>query len=142
MLAVVLGSASVLAAAMPTLADWQERSSLASARKEIEMAIVTASSAAAESGRSAEVTLAQNRLTVTMASEWGGRATVIPTMRFDKVYGVRVAATDSAITFDERGVTTPRRRSTRVVYRIMGPGGLDSVCVTRRGRILGRGCAS
>lgn len=127
MLTVVATVTALTPIALPGFSTLVERNRLSAARDEITSAIATARSSAMQKGRSTTVRFSSNRMWVTAVSANSGATTVVPAKSFLALYNVSVAASDSILTFDSRGVATPSRGARGIV--IVGRSG-RSVCVT------------
>jgi prepilin-type N-terminal cleavage/methylation domain-containing protein len=129
---------------LPKFHALEERSRLASARQELQAAIATARAAAIQKGRTAQVVIVGNALTVRVTIDNAGTTkTLLNRIQLDSVYKVTVtpsAPADSLLTFDMRGFLRPRLGATEI-YHIVGASKRDSVCITTGGQIMPRSCS-
>lgn len=140
LLAAVIAICVVTLLAVPKFAILAERNTLRAARDEIASTIANARAAAMEKGRTTTLRISGNQLWVTVAtSNAGGTKTVVPAKSLMALYRVSLASTDTTISFDRRGFATPRLSSTGI-FRIVRGESRDSVCVTRSGLVMARGC--
>lgn len=139
MLTVVVLMTSLAAFSMPRFATLRERGNLSSARQQIEAAIVTARSTAVQKGLPATVRVANNRVWVTAMTASGSTITIMTPVPLDSVYRVKVAASDTSLSFDARGFASPRLGAPGIV-RLVGATRRDSVCITVIGQLMPRGC--
>lgn len=152
-LLLVIGMVGVLALiAGPRARAFRESASVRGARMELSAAIEAARSAAIQRGRPARVRIRTDSLLVTVDTGAPGAAAtgtfrVLGPLRLDSEYVVTVTPAvegDSVITFDSRGLANPRVGTPGTPgarYVIARGTRKDSVCVSRLGMILPRGCA-
>jgi type II secretion system protein H len=132
--------------AVPKVAIYRDRSNVNAARERIESTIATARASAIHKGRISRFNISGNVISVeTRDPTSGAWQWQMNALNLNSIYSsVQVqlgGAVTSALYFEPRGVTwsTVRPAST-VVYRIVGKTRTDSVCVSRHGQILPRGC--
>ena len=128
----------------PRMSGYRERLNIGAARSQVETAVTTARAAAIQKGFPARLRIVNNQMSVVATMNSAGQTIVIlgPVM-FSSTLGVSVqprAAADSLITFDSRGLASPRLAATGR-FRITGATTSDSVCLTIMGALLPRGCA-
>ena len=143
MLIVVVIVGALTMFAIPKFSVVVQRNKLSAAREEITAAIATARAAAVQKGRSATFRIVSgNRIAVTVVSaDQSTTTTLVPAKSLMTLYNVSIAsATDSAITYDMRGFVTPRLSSTGMIKLRQGAR-RDSICLTRAGQIMPRGCS-
>jgi prepilin-type N-terminal cleavage/methylation domain-containing protein len=141
MLIVMVIVAGLAIFSLPRFGGLRDRSRMTAARQEIEAGIATARAAAIQKGRTARFRLAAGFLTVTVDTTAGGaQKTLIARHSLDSLHGVTTSATDTMITFDPRGFAQPRLAATGI-FRVLGTGRRDSVCVTPAGQIMPRRCS-
>ena len=137
---VMVGMLSIFA--IPKFSLVAESNKISAAREEITAAIATARAAAVQKGRTATLWFSGNTMWVTViTSNSGTTTTVVPVKSFSTLYNVSVTAPASAITFDMRGFVNPPLPPPKGVFLIAGSSKRDSVCVTRTGQIMPRGCS-
>lgn len=147
-LLVVIAIAGVMVAmAAPRARAFRESAGVRGARQELATAIEAARGAAIQRGRPARVRVRADSLLVTVDTGAPGAATsgtyrVLGPLRLDSEYVVRLVSAvegDSVITFDARGLANPRLD--HVARYVLRRGAhRDSLCVSRLGMILPRGC--
>lgn len=148
-LLVVLSLAAILGAiAGPRMVAFRDRSAMRSARLELAAAVEATRSAALQKGRPARLVARGDSVVVTVqVGPPGGAATgwltvlTVPSLR--RSYGASLALgdpRDSLLAFDARGLAAPRLDRTARLIVTKG-GRRDSVCVSRVGLLLPRGCA-
>lgn len=142
MLIVVVMVGALTLITLPKFSGLVERNQLNSAREEIQAAIATARAAAVQKGRTATLRFSGNTMWVTVVTnDAGNTATLVPVKNYRSLYNVSLSASDSMITYDMRGFTSPRLAST-AVFRIIGNSSKrDSVCLTAAGQIMPRSCS-
>lgn len=129
--------------AAPKFLVLQDRSSLRSARQEVEALIGTARSAAIQKGRSTRFFVHGNTVgVVATINDAGATTNLVNPVPLDTLYGVTMTlagSADTAVVFDPRGFASPRLGGT-VVYRLTKSARTDSTCISRVGQILGQRC--
>lgn len=134
-LMVMLIAGMVLAFALPRFGALRESGRMNAARTQMVSTVTTARSAAVQNGRPARWIRNGNQIQVVAMNAAGVFANVIPPVSFDAAYRVDLNSTMDTITYDARGMANvPTGR----IY-IRGAR-VDSVCVTRLGAVLLKGC--
>lgn len=147
---VLLGTASALAA--PKTMALLRSARTASARRQLAAAAEAARAGAIQRQRPATVQVvavkdkfgAVTGATVTASVDTGGAQPYVVSRQTLAVPAAPRAAGDTSVTYDARGLLTPRRTSppTPVIYLLgAAGGGRDSVCLSPYGHILPRDCA-
>jgi prepilin-type N-terminal cleavage/methylation domain-containing protein len=147
-LMIVVAMMGILATlGLPKFRTVRDQNNVAGARQRIESMVASARAAAVHKGRLSLFAISGN-----MSSVWTQNPTTgiwqqqTPWVNINSVYsGVNIQIGGPGwnyVYFEPRGLTwaTSRPPST-VVFRLVGQISMDSVCVTRMGQILPRGCA-
>jgi prepilin-type N-terminal cleavage/methylation domain-containing protein len=147
MLIVVVMISVLTLIAVPKVALYRDRTNVNAARERIESAISTARAAAIHKGHIAFFTTSGNWMSVwTWDPNTGAMTQQVSWINLTSLYsGVTVqvgGAGWSSVYFEPRGVTwSSLRPPSTVVFRVVGQTRSDSVCVSRTGQILPRGCS-
>ena len=132
--------------ALPKFVTIRDRQNIAGARARIESAIATARAAAIHKGRLSIFLVSGNTMAVwTQNPTTGFWQQQITSMNLAAVYpGVSVqfgGAGWNYVYYEPRGMTwSIAKPPSTLVFRIVGQTRRDSVCVSRQGQILPRGC--
>lgn len=142
---IVLAVASILAVMMgPSVSGLRGAQAVRGARGEIVAVIEAARGAALQRGRLARLEVRRDDTLVAIADDGSAAGyQVVATANLHKVYGVALdtSAAPSQLWFDGRGLANPRLASTaRYVVTYRATKQTDSVCVSRMGLLLPRGC--
>jgi type II secretory pathway pseudopilin PulG len=139
---VIVGIVAIMA--VPKMKAAANVRSVSAARERVEAMIGTARAAAIHKGRQSLFFSTGNWISVwTMNPVTGYWEPHTPYQHIPSLYpGLSLQLGGSGwnyVWYDSRGMTWAKPTST-VVFRIVGPTRTDSVCVTRMGQILPRGC--
>jgi type IV fimbrial biogenesis protein FimT len=142
---VVAGAIALVA--VPRFAALRGGQAVRGARGEVVSTIEAARAAALQRGRLAWVVRSGNRVVAATVDEDARSRVVVATADLARLYSVTVRTADPAddsITFDGRGLATPRlvRAAPYARFIVSSADGRfrDSVCVTSLGMILPPGC--
>lgn len=144
---IIVGLLAMLAG--PKMTHYRDNTAVRSARQEVAAVIEAARAGAIQRGRSGKISVDVSTSTMRALVDTGavfgattGQYTIMATASFPQLYGVTLqiaTAGDSSITFDPRGLASPRLgRVGRI--RVVGRWSKDSVCVSSFGTILPRDC--
>lgn len=143
MLIVLTVMGMVVTFAAPPLRRMGDRSNLRGARDELAAMIATARAAAIQKGREGRFHLSTgDTVRVTVDTAANTPMIVVANRSMKELYGVSLsvsATVDTVIPFDSRGFASTKSGNT-VRIRFTGPAGVDSLCVTKFGLVLKRGC--
>ena len=134
---VIVGSLALFT--LPRFTGLNEASKLAAARKEVEAAVATARAAAIQKGRESQFSIAGNLMLVSVdTNALGKRDTIVDLKPLNTLYKVTVSSSTPSVTFDPRGWANAA--SYPVKFVLTSTSRKDSVCFTKTGQLLPRGC--
>jgi prepilin-type N-terminal cleavage/methylation domain-containing protein len=133
---VILGTVTILTT--PRLRLMRAQAAFSSARTETASYLSQARAVALQRGREARFVTAGNNITVTVDSS-GTQVVFARPRNLQLAYGVSLTATRAEIAFDPRGIAIGNASMERV--RIVRDSLIDSVCVTKLGKVIARGCS-
>ena len=147
-LLIVVAMIGILATlGIPKFRFIREQNNVQGARARIESAVATARSAAIHKGRLALFVTSGNWISVwTQDPTTGAWQQQMPWQDLNKVYpGVTIQVGGPGWTYvyyEPRGLTwASSKPPSTLVFRVVGPTKSDSVCVSRQGQLLPRGCS-
>ncbi|MGH7713601.1 MAG: type IV pilin protein [Gemmatimonadaceae bacterium] len=142
---VIVGALAALA--IPKFSIVRDSNNVGGARARMESTIATARAAAIHKGRLSVFTVSGNWISVrTQNPTTGLMQYQVRPFDLSAVYpGVQIQVGGPGITniwYEPRGLTWSGAKPTgTLVFRVIGHTKRDSVCVTRQGQLLPRGCA-
>jgi type II secretion system protein H len=147
-LLIVLVIVGVLAAlALPKFRIVRDQNNVSGARARIESTVATARAAAIHKGRLSQFVVSGNRISVwTQDPTTGSWQQQVSSLDLSAVYpGVQIqlgGASLPHIYYEPRGFTwSGAKPPSTLVFRVVGQTKTDSVCVSRQGQLLPRGCS-
>lgn len=137
-------AAIMMAMAAPKLRDVRDRSNLRAAKDQVASMVAAARASAIQKGRTARVSIKADTFKVLVDTNATPlRMTVVAPRPIKTIFSLTSVASanaaDTVITFDSRGLGSTGSGLT-ARFRFTGPAGTDSVCVSRYGLIMKKGC--
>ncbi len=142
---VVTLAAIMMAMAFPRLSESRRAAQLATARAQVETYLSVARSIAVRNGGKTQLVRNGNKLTIE-AETGTGWVTMVNPLKLGGGSDVGLTSTTTTIAFDGRGLATGLSATGEKFYLKIESGYgsdlQDSICVTRLGGVLDRGCGS
>ena len=138
MLAVLVIFGVVTSLSIPRMHGVSTRSSVRSARLQTAVYLTQARAAALQRGREARFIRSGNLLKVTIDSS-GTQVLLVPSHNLLSERNVSLSASRDTIRFDPRGFAIGTSAIEKFI--VVRDGMRDSVCVTKMGKVIQRGCS-